>query len=52
MKNSNIIKGGHKYIPRGDNVFVREGSQEMLFFGRNEKNKITFYVSSEDPTSF
>ncbi|MEP5612568.1 MAG: serine hydrolase domain-containing protein [Cyclobacteriaceae bacterium] len=49
---ASLVKAGLKYIPRGDDVFVRQDGKEMIFFGRNTDNKITFFVSSEDSTSF
>ena len=43
---------GRDYIPREKDLFVREDGQEKLYFGRNEAQQITFFVTSEDATAY
>lgn len=47
-----LILNETKYLPREKDVFVREDGKEMIFFGRDENKKLSFFVFSNGLHSF
>jgi len=45
--NDTLMLGEDKYIAKGDDIFIREDGNEMVYFGRNKNNKITFLNFSD-----
>ncbi len=44
--------GNDQYLPRGDDVFVRSDGENMVYFGRNDQQKISFFVYASSPDTF
>ncbi|MEM1339898.1 MAG: serine hydrolase domain-containing protein [Bacteroidota bacterium] len=51
-ENGLLVIGGENYFMREMDLFVRSDGKEMLYFGRDEKGTVTFFVSSEDATAY
>lgn len=51
-KKNELILGEDSYLHRGDDVFVRADGYEKIFFGRDNYDKISFMVFSDQLTSF
>lgn len=47
-----LLLGDDRYLSRGDDVFVRADGFEKIFFGRDNDDKISFMVFSDQLTSF
>jgi CubicO group peptidase (beta-lactamase class C family) len=41
-----------RFLPRGKDVFVQADGERKVFFGRNSKGDVTFYVYSSSPDTF
>ncbi len=44
--------GDEQYIPRGDDVFVESEGRRMIYFGRDEEARVSFYVYSTSVDTF
>ncbi|MEL7119709.1 MAG: hypothetical protein AAFO07_09720 [Bacteroidota bacterium] len=40
------------YLAREKDIFVKADGQEMIYFGRDEKDEVSFFVFSDDSHSF
>ncbi len=52
LENGLLTLGEDHYFPAGNDVFVRADGYEKLFFGRDKRGKIAYFVFSDDPNVF
>ncbi len=52
VKDDKLILNDYVYVAREKDIFVREDGREMIFFGRNENNKISYFVFSDNSHSY
>ncbi len=51
-KDGKLLMNEDVYLAREKDVFVRADGREMIFFGRNDNNKISFFVFSDNSHSY
>ncbi len=47
-----LMVSGQQFLPRGDDVFVQSDGQRMLYFGRDDAGRVSFYVYSTSVDTF
>ncbi len=50
--NDTLCLGEDRFLPRGEDVFIRSDGYDMVYFGRNEQGEVSFFVFSDENNSF